>query len=770
VIFIEISRLIGYSIFKAQGMLPDIFQSVVLICMNSQTTGETKMVKKIGLLFSQSGTTSIVEKGQLQACLLAIEQVNTNNSILFEPIVGDAKSDPQTSAREAYHLFTNSKVDALVGCYTSACRKALLPVINETGGLALYPTVYEGRERHPNIFYCGAVPNQQIEPMLSWSINNLSDQFALIGSDYVYPRDTNEQVIRWVQRARGRIVLERYYPLGSDTFDDFFRELKRLHKFPSSLVVFSTLVGTSVVSFYREYKKRKLPFPIVSPITSELENKVMGKDASAGHYCTSAYFQSIDTETNSRFLKTFREHFGDEPIGREMESSYQAIFLLSEAYSRMRSSLPSGKNETERLRLTLKTLSFVAPQGKVIMDSDTQHLWLWSRIGQVKPDGNIEIVWTSPGPIPPYLPPENIPQFNSEDQELDNIRGFCSLVGRNRGFLKCVQMARIATSTTCNVLITGKSGTGKELFAKAIHQESDRSVHPFIPVNCAAIPRDLMASELFGYEEGSFTGAKKGGKLGKFELANGGTLFLDEIGEMPIDLQAHLLRAIEEKEIYRIGGTNPVHLDVRVIAATSKDLPQEIAAIGAFRCDLYYRLNVLNIDLPTLYERPEDIPILVNHFLLRLNCKSSKTKTFTPECLDILGNYSWPGNVRELANVVERAFHMAQDSRIIRPEHLPEHIVDSQWAMDDEGYDTNGILLYENTSHKINGLAPQRPEEIHQEAYGHTLSIKLNEERLIRRTIAESGYNISQASRLLGISRSTLYRKIKKYNISALQS
>ncbi|MFC1876946.1 transporter substrate-binding protein, partial [Thermodesulfobacteriota bacterium] len=334
------------------------------------------MLIKIGLLFSQSGTTSIVERGQLKACLLAIEEINSRNSLIkLEPIVGDVKSDPQIAAMEAHRLFVDSGIDVLVGCYTSAVRKIVSPILYEKKGLLLYPTLYEGEEKHPNIFYCGAVPNQQVEPMLSWIINNISDKFVLVGSDYVYPRSTNQQIKGWVERARGTIICERYFTLGTEEFSKFFRELQKISKFTPSLVIFSTLVGTSILSFYKEYRKKQFSFPIASPITTEIENELMGKQAAAGHYCTSGYFQSIDTVSNNQFVSKFRNRFGKEPISREMASSYEAIHLLSEAYHTIRSTPHYRANVTQKLRRELKNLSFNGPQGKIIMDPDTQHLW-----------------------------------------------------------------------------------------------------------------------------------------------------------------------------------------------------------------------------------------------------------------------------------------------------------------------------------------------------------------------------------------------------------
>ncbi len=728
------------------------------------------MTRKIGLLFSQSGTTSIVEKGQLKACLLAIEEINSrNSSIKFEPILGDVKSDPQCAALEANRLFREKRIDVLVGCYTSATRKTVIPVLYENKGLLLYPTLYEGEERHPNIFYCGAVPNQQVEPMLSWIISHISDKFALVGSDYIYPRATNQQIKSWVQRARGTIICERYFPLGTNEFSKFFRELNRISKFTSSLVIFSTLVGTSIISFYKEYKKAHLLFPIASPITSEIENQLMGKHAAAGHFCTSGYFQSITTKMNAQFVEKYIDRFGGEPISREMATSYEAIHLLSEAYHRIHLTPHSEENETERLRSELKTLSFNGPQGKIIMDPDTQHLWQWSRIGQVMPNGEINVVWSSPGPIPPRLSPGKTMELNTAKQEIKGGQDFHSLIGKNKRFLECVKIAKIASKTSSNVLVTGKSGTGKELFAKAIHSASDRSKQPFVPINCAAIPRDLIASELFGYEEGSFTGAKKGGRPGKFELAHRGTLFLDEIGEMPIELQGHLLRVLEENEVYRIGGTKPICLDARIISATCRDLPQEIAYNGTFRGDLYYRLNVFNIDLPLLRERLEDVPLLADCFLNGFNRINNKEKKFSAETLNILTKYTWPGNVRQLANAIERSFYVATDSEIIYPIHLPNYLIENQsrtidTAVNDVSQERDPFQG--ERAPQPNGRLTSSKSETHR----LTISLKENEEQLIKKTIEKSGYNISKASKILGIARCTMYRKIKKYNIITKQN
>jgi DNA-binding NtrC family response regulator/ABC-type branched-subunit amino acid transport system substrate-binding protein len=714
------------------------------------------MKKKIGLLFSLSGTISIVGDGQLQAALLAIEELNKKSGVMkFESVIRDAKSDPHVAAREAYSLFKDSKIDALIGCYMSSVRNAIIPVLNETGGLLLYPTVYEGEQVHPNIFYLGAIPNQQIEPMLSWAINNSSSNFVCVGSDYVYPRDTNKQVKQWVENAGGRVCLEDYFPLGCSDFGDFFKKIRNLRKVYPTFVVFSTIVGTSVGFFYKEYKKQNIPFSILSPITSEREIQYIGKEASCGHICTSAYFQTIDSEINIKFVNAFKEHFGEKPISREMAASYDAVHMIASACSRI-SSITGGKNRAEKFRMALKDFSFQGIQGKVRIDPITQHLWQWSRIGRVNSEGKIETIWRSPGPVPPKIVDSRVGLTIQGNLDLESNCGFRSLVGANEKFVKCIHLAKIAARTSSNVLITGETGTGKELFARAIHATSSRKNHPFIPVNCATLPRDLIGSELFGYEEGAFTGAKKGGKAGKFEVANGGTLFLDEIGDMPNDMQAHLLRAIEEREIYKIGGTEPIRLDVRLIAATNKDLLQEATKGGTFRRDLYYRLNVFHINLPNLCDRIDDIHLLADYFLHHLCCKNATIKEFAPETLKVLESYSWPGNVRELSNLTERSFYLSMDSKVIRCDHLPDYIINPQPEPEKDK-----IYKYSTPIGNFDSryLVPTHgfPKSV--------VPIRKNEEQYLKQILSRCGYNISRTASLLGISRSTLYRKISRYKI-----
>ncbi|WP_183132000.1 sigma-54-dependent Fis family transcriptional regulator [Pseudomonas syringae group genomosp. 3] len=246
---------------------------------------------------------------------------------------------------------------------------------------------------------------------------------------------------------------------------------------------------------------------------------------------------------------------------------------------------------------------------------------------------------------------------------------FETILGRSQAIQDAMHLARIASRSDSTTLILGESGTGKELFAQAIHNASDRRGGPFVAVNCGAIPRELVQSELFGHVEGAFTGSARGGSAGKFELADGGTIFLDEIGDMSFDAQVSLLRVLQEGEVTRVGAKKSLRVNVRIVAATHRNLSQAVAE-GAFREDLYYRLNVLNMTVPPLRMRREDVPLLARHFLAR--CARSLRKSmqdFSPAALDILGTYHWPGNVRELENVIERATNLAV-TELIEPSDL----------------------------------------------------------------------------------------------------
>ena len=382
-----------------------------------------------------------------------------------------------------------------------------------------------------------------------------------------------------------------------------------------------------------------------------------------------------------------------------------------------------------------------------------------------------------------FRPPETIDSQAHESWSFDvhieepsisgDDKNFSLLKGKNPVFVECIRTAKIASMTASNVLVTGDTGTGKELLARSIHNGNSRRHGAFIPIDCAAIPKELIASELFGYEAGSFTGARKCGKIGKFEVAHGGTLFLDEVAEMPVELQACLLRAIEEKEIYRLGGTEPIRLDVRLIASTNRELRREIGPGGTFRRDLYYRLSVFHINLPRLADRMDDIPLLADYFLKNLAFNNAYTKVFAEKTVDILMRYPWPGNIRELANVIERAFYMSMKERTIRPEDLPLHVSFCQAEPKQGGVYTTlaGSPQTENSNSYFNELPFSSALEgrpisfaIRDEDQPAT-TIKENEKQLIQKMLSRCGYNISRTAQMLGISRSTLYRKFKKYDI-----
>lgn len=325
---------------------------------------------------------------------------------------------------------------------------------------------------------------------------------------------------------------------------------------------------------------------------------------------------------------------------------------------------------------------------------------------------------------------------------------FNDVIGRSQQMLEAMRTAKLAANKMSNILLQGESGTGKELFAQAIHNASSRKNGPFIAVNCGAIPRELLGSELFGYAEGAFTGARRGGRSGKFEMASGGTLFLDEIGEMPLGKQVSLLRAVQEKKITRIGDDKIIPVDVRIICATNKDLKAEVEK-GNFRQDLYYRLNVITIKLPALRERPEDIPLQFNYFLREMCRKMGMSvPQVKPEVMEYLVKYNWPGNVRELQNVVERMLNILNGD-IITVDHLPVEIVQNSSAQ--------------------NELPPNFEEagaSVRWHRQNNKQMMRQMEKQEILRLIDQYGGNLSRVAQEMNVSRTTIYRKLKQYNIN----
>jgi two-component system response regulator AtoC len=309
---------------------------------------------------------------------------------------------------------------------------------------------------------------------------------------------------------------------------------------------------------------------------------------------------------------------------------------------------------------------------------------------------------------------------------------FAGIVGKSEPMRQIFEVIGTLAQADCTVLLRGESGTGKELVARAIHYSSQRAGNPFVPVNCAAIPESLLESELFGYDKGAFTGATTR-KLGKFELASGGTIFLDEIADMSLAMQAKMLRVIQERTFERLGGTRPIKVDTRIIAATNKVL-EELMRKEAFREDLYYRLNVVSIYLPALRERKKDIPLLVSHFLRKYNGVDDKNaRRISSQALKLLMDYDWPGNVRELENVIERAVVLGEGDMFL-PGDLSLKVEEKP-------------LISGVTSSSID------------------VSLAEAEKRLIKDTLKLAHWNQTKAAKTLGIHRNTLRRKIRRLKI-----
>lgn len=310
---------------------------------------------------------------------------------------------------------------------------------------------------------------------------------------------------------------------------------------------------------------------------------------------------------------------------------------------------------------------------------------------------------------------------------------FDNIICKNKMLKRVVARAKKVANGPSTILLTGESGTGKEVFAQAIHNASDRKGGPFIPINCGAIPKELIQSELFGYEAGAFTGADRKGRVGKFEIANGGTLFLDEIGDMPLKMQVNLLRVIADRSIVRIGGSKQIPVDVRLIAATNQNLLDEIEK-GNFREDLYYRLNVVPFRLPPLRERPDDVIPIAEYHLSRISRRFGKhIDGIHPDAKKALTAYTWPGNIREVRNAIEQAVNMTPGDTILL-KHLPEYIPNQEKKL--------------------------IPTESHE-----PFNLRALEKEAIGRALRHYNGNITGASKALGIGRNTLYDKMRKYGL-----
>lgn len=754
---------------------------------------------KVGLLFSFTGTTSITEKGQYDAACFAIHQFEQKGHAI-ETIVRDICSDPHKAKTEAEAL-ARQGVRIFIGCYTSACRKAVLPILEKYNCLLVYPTLYEGQENHPNVFYTGEVPNQQVHTLIDYMMNQYGKRIYLIGNDYIYPRETNAQVKTYVAENKGGIVAEEYVPFGHREFHSIIQDI--ILKNPDA--IFSTLVGQSVLSFYQTFKEMGLEpdsLPIFSPITKETEIAAMGPEFGEGHYSSASYFQSLDNPLNKAFIQKFNAFFNENKfISSVMFNTYLGTEIIIDAV------IKTNSCDLGKIFQSINGKQVDTACGMLRIGTEKRHLSRPVKIGKALSNGQFEIVWDSTNNIMPRpyklkeskrshlneivlnawgqiseeaiialsedrtiqymsrkaqemtgfqngdtLTPKMLKHMKNKfdinsyetkrktlfllksnfQKSFNPIYQFGNMETKNMNFQEELETASIAAQTIANVLILGETGTGKEVMARAIHEESSRKNGPFIAVNTGAIPKDLITSELFGYTDGAFTGAKKGGAAGKFESAHNGTLFLDEIGDMPIELQVILLRAIETKKIIRLGDGIERPVDIRIIAATNRDLQEEIAYNGSFRSDLYYRLNVLSIEIPPLRERPEDIEALAWKFLYQFQEMYGDGPTeIDSEAMQLFVEYPWPGNIRELRNIMERAFLLSRGkSDKIASSHLPKSI---------KGY-------YER----------KMPSE---------LTLKDVEKKMIAQALKETD-SVKEASEKLGIGRSTLYRKMKEFEIS----
>ena len=337
------------------------------------------------------------------------------------------------------------------------------------------------------------------------------------------------------------------------------------------------------------------------------------------------------------------------------------------------------------------------------------------------------------------------------------------IVGESKPIREVFELIEKAAPSDSTVMVFGESGTGKEIIARALHANSLRADKPFVAVNCAAIPSELLESELFGYEKGAFTGAGVT-RVGRMEIANGGTVFLDEIGDMPLTLQVKLLRVLAEREIDRIGGSKSIPIDIRVIAATHRNLEESVQA-GRFREDLYYRLNIIPIVMPPLRERKTDIPLLTKFFLTKFNGpQNSSAKTISNEAMAIMIAYKWPGNIRELANFIERMVVLSPGS-VITPRDLPEKILGDHprgnWdTLENENLEQSPAQVLQVSLRKTYSMS------LPEEGMNLKKAVEDFERGLILEALEKSNWVKNKAATLLGLNRTTLVEKLKKMNLT----
>lgn len=362
-------------------------------CSNTNSGGSNNDGIKVGVLFSLSGATAVTEKGMANATLMAIDEINANGGVKGKkliPVQEDLASEPSVAATKAKKLLLEDKVAAIVGCYTSASRQAVLPIVEQNNGLLVYPTLYEGEEYSKNIIYTGATPNQQLQDYVPWLVNNVGKKFFFIGSDYIYPAETNKQVKALLKQQGGEVVGEQYVPIGHSEFSSVVNKIKAAK--PD--VVFSDLVGDSVSAFYKQYKDFGMDpkkVPIASPITAETDVASMSKDVAAGNISSYGYFQTLDTPENKKFVEAYHNKFGkDEPITDVHESAYFSTYLLKLALEKVQ-----DPSDTNKLINAFAGLEFNAPEGKIKVDEKNHHTWLHSRIAKVGDDGQFHVIVNS---------------------------------------------------------------------------------------------------------------------------------------------------------------------------------------------------------------------------------------------------------------------------------------------------------------------------------------------------------------------------------------
>lgn len=445
---------------------------------------------------------------------------------------------------------------------------------------------------------------------------------------------------------------------------------------------------------------------------SSLLNTVMEATNDAIVYVNKDGYIEMLSNPYAEFLGVDREEAVGKHVREVIENTRMDIVIKTGIPEIAQVQEIKGKNMIATRIPVFVNDNVVGAVGKVLFKNVDELNELYTKINSIEKELN--------------LYKDEFKKVNKANYALDSI------ISVSKSMERLKELTKRAAKTNSNVLILGESGTGKELFAHAIHNNSRRIDAPFIRVNCGAIPYELLESELFGYEEGSFTGAKKGGKIGKFKAADGGTIFLDEIGDLPMNMQVKLLRVLQDKEIERIGSNFSEKIDVRVIAATNKDL-EKMVSEGMFRLDLYYRLNVVSIKIPPLRERKEDIPILSRHLVDKISKgENIKVDKISDNTLEYLKNYDWPGNVRELENILERAINFLEDETIIKPEHLPP---------------------------KITGMTRSK-----QMKSLRSILEEVEKQSIIDSLIIANG-NKTLAANSLDISRTSLYEKISKYNI-----